>query len=128
MDVPNEAQSTVSSLYVEACAKLDEVHSPCDAEPHFARFLYAVRESPEERPFVIGLFKQSLGPDEPWPWEFLQFCFHSLRWPELHQLVHAGLSRDRDNLRARSVWAHLLAAFDDDWEDAEFFREFRNSA
>lgn len=120
----NETQTTLKRLFDIASVKLTGVQSPAEAETQMADFLRAVRASPEQREFVIGLFEAALqGPSSPW--EFIQFCLHSLRWPEMYNFIKVSKERDIDNLRARSIWEHLLSAFDDDWEDAEFYREFR---
>ncbi len=119
----NETQVALKRLYDEASATLGLVDSPGEAEPEMAKFLHAVNAHPEERPFVSEMFKQSLTQPGA-PWEFVQFCLHGLRWPEVQEFLQASRSRDIDNLRARPIWEHLLDAFKDDWEDAEFYKEY----
>jgi hypothetical protein len=118
-----ELQSKLVRLFEQAKAKLVEVLSPGEAEPEMAAFVGEVQRHPEAREFVVGLFMTELSRPGS-AWEFLQFCFHVLRWPEMREFVLAGLEKDMKNLRARAVWSHVLESFDDDWSDAEFYHEF----
>jgi hypothetical protein len=91
-----------------------------------AAFTREVQFYPEARAFVGSILKDELNKPGS-AWEFLQFCFHVLRWPEMRAFVREGLERDMNNLRARAVWSHVLESFDDDWDDAEFYKEFSHT-
>ncbi len=112
-------------LFRDAEAKTEACLFPGEAEPEMAAFIADVRRHPEEREYVGQIFRNAM--DTPgMRWEFLAFCFHSLRWPEIRDEVIARLERDRDNVRTRPFWADLRDSFDDGWEDADLFREFSN--
>jgi len=121
--IMNETQSVLEKLFCKASTALSMAASPGDVEPEMAEFLHLVRAHPEARTFVVELFKRSLGKPGG-PWEFIQFCLHGLRWPEMYEFLQAARAKDINNMRARPVWEHLLSAFDDDWEDAEFYKEY----
>jgi hypothetical protein len=119
----NEIQKRLVRLFDEANEKTEASMFATDAEPYMAAFVDEVRRNPAERPFVVGIFERAL--DTPAvTWEFLTFCFHSLRWPEVKNLVLTRLERDKDNPRTRSTWADLRDSFDDDWWDADLFKAF----
>ncbi len=122
----NALQLKIICLFNEANSKINNVLSPGEAEPEMINFLHFVRDHPEERSFTVELFKRSLTVTGA-SWEFLQFCFHGLRWPEMQEFVKAGLQENRFDMRARAVWSHLLESFDNDWEDAEFYQEFSHA-
>jgi len=87
-------------------------------------FLDAVLAHPEERVFVIELFHDELTAKKRCTWEFQQFYIHGLRWPEMRALVEAEWNRHRDDFRVLPILQHLREAFDDKWEDAEFYSRF----
>ncbi len=103
-----------------------------DAEPEMARFLRAAKAHPEERAFLAGLFIDSFSDSyilKTEPWEFMQFCMHDLRWPEIREFVMIRLQDDlkRRGAARSSVWDSILEAFEDKWGSdlPEFFEEFR---
>ncbi len=110
-------------LFRDADEKTEASLSPGDAEAEMVAFVEEVRKHPDERSFVIRMFERALNATGV-HWEFLTFCFHSLRWPEVKNLVLAHLERDKDNPRTRSMWADLRDSFDDNWEDADLFKTF----
>lgn len=119
-----ECQERLVRLFLQAKEKLGNVLSPGDAEPEMATFVNEVLHHPEERGFVGNIFKAELNSPSGMAWEFLQFCFHVLRWSEMQECVRALMIRDRNNLSRISVWGHLIESFDDVWSDAEFYKQF----
>jgi hypothetical protein len=111
-----------------AARSLSAVDQP-EAEPEMSRFLHAVTAHPEQREFSAQLFTESLVPRRA-PWEFVQFCMHALRWPEIRNFIRAKRAEDVEARGARSstVWDSLLEAFEDHWEWAEHYEEFRRNA
>lgn len=118
-----DIQERLIRLFKDAEAKTEVSLFPGEAEPEMAAFIAEVRRYPEERGYVGQIFRNAM--DTPgMRWEFLAFCFHSLRWPEIRNEVIARLERSRDDVRTRPFWADLRDSFDDGWEDADLFREF----
>jgi hypothetical protein len=123
----NETQLLLAGQYDTASKKVAIADSACNVEHEMADFLHTVQAHPEERAFVVGLFKRFLADESrPSDWEFIQFCLHALRWEEMRAFVRelqtkARSANDWTELR---ILGHLLAAFGDDWDEAEMFREF----
>src|SRR4051812_17613415 len=118
----NKTQIHLRTLFSGASDKLDKALCPPDVEQEMAEFLHAALDHPEEREFAANLL---MAPGSPW--EFVQFCIHGLRWPELREFVSASLRKDQDNPRAWGIWQELLEAFEDDWEDAAWYREYQKN-
>jgi hypothetical protein len=116
-------QLLLISLFEKASARVLQVNSLADAEAEIVTFLKCVQEHPEQRQFIVDLFINAvLG--RMGAWEVVQFCLHTLRWPEMQKFIHdqwLNESKER-GARTSKVWEQLLAAFEDNWEDAEFFR------
>jgi hypothetical protein len=125
-----QIEHRLQQLFDSAAAKSLAVINQEDAEAEMARFLHEVKRHPDQRALVVQLFIESFGDSfymKREPWEFMQFCMHELRWPELREFIK---SKREDDLRARgagssTVWNDVLEAFDDHWRGAEFFQEFR---
>lgn len=76
-----DIQERLARLFKDAEAKTEVSLFPGEAEPEMAAFIAEVRRHPEEREHVGQIFKNAL--DTPgMRWEFLAFCFHSLKWLE----------------------------------------------
>ncbi|HEY8749539.1 MAG TPA: hypothetical protein VIM11_16265 [Tepidisphaeraceae bacterium] len=121
----NEVRRMLQELYKVASAKLHAAVSLTEAEPAMAEFLHFAKAYPEERSFVIKLFIDSLA-TRACPWEFVQFCVYDLRWPEMRDFVQTERAKDIHDPRARQIWEKLLEAFQESWEDAEFYQEYKN--
>ena len=84
----NKSQQELRELFDAAAAKSLAVIDPLDAEPEMASFLHAVKNLPEQRGFVVQLFKESFSESfymRHEPSQFLMFCMHDLRWPEVRE-------------------------------------------
>jgi hypothetical protein len=128
---PAQIRESLRQLFEAAAAKSLAVINQDDAESEMVRFLHEVKEHPDQRPFVVQLFVESFGDSfYMWrqPWEFLAFCMHDLRWPELRDFITAKWHEDADKRGARSstIWKDILAAFEDDWSGAQIFQEFKH--
>lgn len=55
--------------------------------------------------------------------EIVQYCMHELRWPVIREHVERCLGRERDITRHR-VYERILEAFDDDWNEREFYARY----
>jgi hypothetical protein len=123
----NETQSLLIRQYDIASKKVALSGEPFDAEAEMVQFLNTVRAHPQERGFVFELFKRSLADrSRPSDWEFIQFCLHALRWEEMREYLADLLTKAvaQNDWRGVPIWNHLLEAFSDDWDDAEFYKEF----
>ena len=110
-------------LSAAAAARLAETFNAPDVVPFGSAALDLIAAHPEERQtFAQGLIDSALDPERCDPW-FLQFCVHGLRWPELKIAFESMYS----SAVARNDWniipnlAKVLAAFEDNWEDARDF-------
>jgi hypothetical protein len=119
-------EQRLRELYDAGCAAQDRAYEDADSgvDAAMSSFVAFVRERPERRQAAVALLNGAL--DAPrCPWEFLCYCYHALRWPEL--LDHLESKREgwlRDP-RSQNIWWHLRSAFEGDWEDAEFYPSLR---
>jgi hypothetical protein len=52
---------------------------------------------------------------------------YDLRWPEIRHFITAKREEDAQRRGACSgVWNEILDAFEDKWEAAKYFQEFKN--
>ena len=102
-----------------AISRPDSVGCP-DVEPAGLAIIDLVAAHPELRGEFVQLFVRILRED---PWELLAFCMHSLRWPEVCEIIQKERDQEMARIGARTsrVFDHVLAAFNDDWEDIDMF-------
>ena len=113
----------MEQLFHIASNKLSQAVSLNEAEPEMVTLLREIKSNQGLRPFVVEMFKKSLSAPHC-PWELIQFCMHDLRWPEMREWI------EERRLAAKSIddatyWRKLTDAFEDDWEDAEFYSTFQ---
>jgi hypothetical protein len=106
-----EAQAAISKPDSIGCA---------DIKPAGFAIIRLVAAHPEMRAEFVTLFGRTL---HDGPWELLAFCMHSLRWPEVREIIQREREQQVARIGARTspVFDHVLAAFDDDWEDIDMF-------
>jgi hypothetical protein len=93
-------------------------------------FLHAVQKLPEQRGFVVQLFKESFSESfymRHEPSQFLMFCMHALRWPEVREFItgRRNAEIEKRGSRVSGVWNDILEAFEDHWEPARYYEEFK---
>ena len=128
----DKAQQDLRELFDAAAAKSLAVIDPLDAEPDMASFLHAVKKLPEQRCFVVQLFKESFSESfymRHEPSQFLMFCMHDLRWPEVREFITAKRNAEieKRGSRVSGVWSDILEAFEDHWEPARYYEEFKKN-
>ena len=128
----NKSQQELRELFDAAAAKSLAVIDPLDAEPEMASFLHAVKNLPEQRGFVVQLFKESFSESfymRHEPSQFLMFCMHDLRWPEVREFIIAKRNAEieKRGSRVSGVWSDILEAFEDHWEPARYYEEFKKN-
>ena len=128
----NKSQQELRELFDAAAAKSLAVIDPLDAEPEMASFLHAVKNLPEQRGFVVQLFKESFSESfymRHEPSQFLMFCMHDLRWPEVREFITAKRNAEieKRGSRVSGVWSDILEAFEEDWEPARYYEELKKS-
>src|SRR6266496_1081277 len=128
----NKSQQELRELFDAAAAKSLAVIDPLDAEPDMASFLHSVKNSPEQRGFVVQLFKESFSESfymRHEPSQFLMFCMHDLRWPEVREFITAKRNAEieKRGSRVSGVWSDILEAFEDHWEPARYYEEFKKN-
>ncbi len=122
-------QRLLRQRFDTAAAKSLAVLNLDDAEPEMARFLRLVQKHAEQRPYIAQLFLDSFGDSyylRGAPWEFLQFCMHTLRWPEVQEFIIGQRDADVSQHGARSstIWNDILQAFQTDWKDAILYQKY----
>ena len=126
----NKIQQELAGLFDAAAAKSLAVIDPLDAEPEMASFLHAVKHYPEERAFVVQLFRDSFSESfymRHEPSQLLMFCMHDLRWPEVREFIIARRNAEIEQRGSRvsGVWSDILESFADDWEPAKHYEEYK---
>jgi hypothetical protein len=128
----NKSEQDLRELFDAAAAKSLAVIDPLDAEPEMASFLHAVKNFPEQRGFVVQLFKESFSESfymRHEPSQFLMYCMHDLRWPEVREFITAKRNAEieKRGSRVSGVWSDILEAFEDHWEPARYYEEFKKN-
>jgi hypothetical protein len=128
----DKAQQELRDLFDAAAAKSLAVIDPLDAEPEMASFLHATKSFPQQRGFVVQLFKDSFSESfymRHEPSQFLMFCMHDLRWPEVRDFIIAKRNAEIENRGSRvsGVWSDILEAFEENWEPARYYEEFKKN-
>jgi hypothetical protein len=119
-------EQRLRELYDAGCAAQDRAYEGGDSgvDAAMASFVAFVRERPERRQAAVTLLNGAL--DAPrCPGEFLGYCYHALRWPELLDHLESKGEAWTQNPRSRNIWLGLRRAFENDWEDAEFYPSLR---
>ena len=122
----NDRNLVLHELFAKARRALDEGDSTCDFEPSFAELLDFIQANPECRTEALSWFLERLeGSDGSGLWgELLEYCMHELRWPEV-EAVALEILRETDDWRLRSVLLHVVAAFEEDWPDADMYERWQ---
>lgn len=101
-----------------------------ELEPLYVELLDFLKLHSSERPLLSRLLVDDLearrdrGRREPrLPIHAVAYCMHVLRWEEIREAA----KRENDefySLRMGTAMYPIIDAFDDDWEDREFYRRF----
>lgn len=123
----------VTQLFDVAAAKSIAVICNLDAEPEMARFLHFVQSHPEQREFVVQLFIDSFSESfymRHAPSEFLMYCMHDLRWPEIRDFIvkRRDVEVAKRGVACSGIWNGILEAYEDNWEAAKYYEEFKQTA
>ena len=100
-----EVQRKLRQLFNAAAAMSLAVVSNLDAEREMRIFLDAVKQHPEERPFVTTLFLDSFSDSfymRTAPTGLLMYCMSELRWQEIFAFVKQ--QRDDDVEKHGVAW------------------------
>ena len=93
------------------------------AEPCYVRCLQLIANAPEQREQIIKLFismcMSGEVSDEP-----VAFLMHALRWPEIQDWAQYQLQSMENPLRNGRRFEKIVAAFDEEWENKEFYKIF----
>lgn len=95
------------------------------AEPIFDDVLRVVTQEPDRRGVFCRLLVELLRSNAAPP-ELVAYCAHALRWPELKAAIEKSISSTHDR-RMLFVLRNILDAFDDDWDQRDIYRRWRNS-
>jgi hypothetical protein len=128
----SKTHQALRGLFDAAAAKSLAVLDPLDAEPEMARFLHAVKDCPEQRALVVRLFMDAFSESfylRHEPAQFLMYCMHELRWPEIREFITAKRNTEieKRGSRVSGVWSDILEAFEDNWEPAKYYQEYQKS-
>lgn len=107
-------------LVADAAQALKPDSSTAEIIPFGAELVELVRAHPNKQEEFEWEFISSIGVAPP---ELVEFCMHALRWKSLKEYFGQKQTEaiTRNDWRAEPYFRHLLASFDDDWEDAKVF-------
>ncbi|OOW75798.1 hypothetical protein Xclt_21240 [Xanthomonas axonopodis pv. clitoriae] len=102
---------------------LDTEYSFEKAEPSYVRCLEIISHAEHKRPQIVALitslFSNGKLSDEP-----VAVLMHKLRWPEVRRWAEAELhAMENPKVNGRPL-EKIIAAFNDDWENKEFYQLF----
>jgi len=106
-----------------ATRKIDETYNAPDVIPFGIQVLELIEANPDNRPDFVEAFIQGFQNASKCDEALIEFCMHSLRWPEAKDRFEV-LSREaiaREDWNSVNPLQHILDAFEDDWEDATDF-------
>ena len=119
--------SDLGTKFLKLCEDVSEVFGRgCGLnliEPHLLKVLDFSRENPEARMELAECFKKILRDRSAGPLEIVIFCMRELRWPEVEKEATDRLVSS-DDLRVQSAMNSVLAVYDDEWEDADFYEYY----
>ena len=115
-------------IYIENTWRIFHGRFGCDrAETAMFAAIDFVREEEGLRPYFLQRVRETLSDSDGWgagaggmPRELILLAIHELRWPEFHQLIEMRRAQFPHDLLFHS----LLAAFEPDWEDREFYQHY----
>jgi hypothetical protein len=104
------------------------------AEATFFDIIDLLREDPSLKEDFLARVRTTLERRHPWgsdegsvPRELIELAAHELRWPEFKELAEARLRdifKGDSSLASSDMVRSIPAAYDDDWEDREFYRRY----
>jgi hypothetical protein len=100
-----------------------------DIEPYGVAMVELARAHPEHRAEICAAFQRVMAPDGG-AWEVLLLPMHLLRWPEMREWFD---TKRRDCIaasdwRGEPIYRKLVDAFDDHWENRDFYEMFKRPA
>lgn len=119
------ARSQAEALFAKAAHACDHGASTSDFEPAFSELLDFLERVPASRQYAEKRFLAGLA-DGSVCWELTSFCMHSLRMQAVKNEVERLITNETDP-RWMGPLSHILASFDDEWDDAEMYERYRPS-
>jgi len=93
------------------------------AEPSYIKCLQLIADVPEQHEqivqLIISMFIKKEVSDEP-----IAFLMHVLRWTEIRDWARNQLRSMENPIKDGRPFVKIIAAFDDDWENKEFYKMF----
>jgi hypothetical protein len=86
--------------------------------------LLHVLSHPELRQEFGHAFLQVARDPSKGPAELVEYCMHTLRWPEVRKELSAWLEAESSE-RVRHILRGLLMAFEDDWRHSNLYARYR---
>ncbi len=93
-------------------------------EPALEVVLRFVQNHLDQRFEFVNAFLDVLRDPEKGPPELVEYCMHELKWPEVREAIQAWLDSERSE-RVRHILRKQLLAFDENWNDANFYDRFK---
>jgi hypothetical protein len=114
----------------DATQKSEDTRGFPDLEPFCLKIIDLTKTHPTFRADFVDAFKSVVNDASLGAWEIIMLCMHLLRWPEIRDWSEKRRSEciAANDWRGEPVFGAILAAFDDNWEDAEFYECLRNQA
>lgn len=116
-------QDELAYLLRAAHRACEEGPSTSDFEAEVAAVVDYIQANPECREAASRLFIEQVQRSAGCI-EVLEYCMHELRWPEVEEAVRDHLAASED-WRVKTALAGVLAAFADDWPDADMYERWR---
>lgn len=132
------ASSRLFDILIENCLRIMAAGFGVNsAEAAFFEVVRVLKEKSELRRVFISKVRCALSLRSPerldpgsLPIELIELVAHEMRWPELLHIaddrMESFFSGDRA-LAVNDIASRIPAAFRDDWEDREFYRNYRAS-
>ena len=93
-------------------------------EPYLLKILEFSKKHPEGRIELVKCFNRIIEDRSAGPLEIVIFCMRELRWPEVEKEAIDRLT-SCDDLRVQSAMNNVLAVYDEEWEDADFYEYYQ---
>lgn len=106
--------------------KSDELHDSREREPYLLDILSLAKGNLDRQSALELCFLQVLE-DKSWPLEILEFCMHELHWSAVKKSTEEAMAYSTD-IRELDALERVLKAFEPDWEDADLYRYYSQSA
>lgn len=109
----------------------DPMSSEANLEPIYEILLDFLIRNQQYKPTLVDFFITKISSlrhpqaenGKFFPGLAIAYCMHVLRWPEIYNFAMSE-NRDFYSKKMQRGMTDILNAYDDDWEDKDFYRRF----